>query len=88
MASLILWSDIDILQGSEGVIVRLYLDPETAQPHIFRHQVTEDEFRMYCNGQWKTVQALKILAWHTVKLGPAAIFGWCTFLILSRILCL
>ncbi|MCZ7404966.1 MAG: hypothetical protein O8C67_08555 [Candidatus Methanoperedens sp.] len=47
--------------------IRYYIDPETGLPHIYRHDVSEDEVKDVLLSLAKTVQAEKVQGLLWVK---------------------
>jgi hypothetical protein len=53
--------------------LRFYLDPETGEPHIYNHGVTEDEVEDVLRtpgDRVRTVQVGRVLEWPSARPGP------------------
>jgi hypothetical protein len=63
--------------------LRFYIDPETREPHIYRHAVSEDEVEEVLEKPQEDRRGERIHASPWAKPWQVAICEWSTFLILD-----
>ena len=55
--------------------IRFYIDPETEEPHIYNHSVTEGDVEDVLTRPIEDRPGKKVRAWQPAKHVPAATFG-------------
>jgi len=53
-----------------GVEIRFYIDPETGEPHIYRHNVSEEEVEGVSADGGKIVPEITMLGLRSVRQRP------------------
>jgi hypothetical protein len=66
------------------VKLRFYEDPETGQPHIYRHAVTESEVEEVLARSLEDRAGVRARALRSARRRLDVTFEWCTWRIRSR----